>query len=178
MVKASKINSIFLSLVFLVVGVSLQGQTDYKADKLSRVKVSVKKYEVLQTKIYTMDNQLVYANTELALVGEETSVVDLDNLSKQPGLNAKTLKKQPILASNSNSESILFYNNNNILPNNFFSIKENQSSRETEQISIGYPNNHLANVDLTVAGISTSSSRSITELPGYVPLAGFNLKLK
>lgn len=110
-----KIKNLLLSFIMLALWMPfLEGQIELKDDRTNTFKITVKKYEVIETEIHTMDGQLIYANTDITFVAEETGVINLENLSKEPGLNAKIPKNQNFLTNNSKSNSILFSEKTNI----------------------------------------------------------------
>lgn len=168
-----------LNFIFLGVLLPLSyGQTNLLEGQSTNLKMTVKKYEILQTEIRNTDNQLVYANTDLVLIGEKTSNLDLEKFKGKSKASPQMPANQFLQANRPNSESILFLDNNNkrTSPNLVFNAE--QTTFRPKKLNVGYSNNPPTNTYLNLATLSLPENRSITDLPGYVPVVSYGLKLR
>ena len=65
------------------------GQSFLPEGQSSDLKITVRKYEVIQTEIHTIDNQFVYANTDIAFVGEKAGIINLEKLDEKSRKNSE-----------------------------------------------------------------------------------------
>ena len=72
----------------------------------------------------------------------------------------------------------MFIKNNYEKTNLNVKLPLQQNSSKGREIYIGYSNNQQANYYLNQSYLSFSKNRSINKLPGYIPLLGFEIKLK
>lgn len=131
--------SLLLSFALLAVLVSsLHGQADLLAST-SDLTVVVKKYEVIQTEIFTADKQLVFANTDLSLIGEQTGKMEVDGLLRQPEAVPQKQKKSTnelILAHYPNSNSLVVSKQPTIMPTSQVSLTTKQLPSNNTRVGL------------------------------------------
>lgn len=174
------LNLILLS-VFLP---SMYGQTNPSEGLSTDLKMTVKKYEVIQTEIRTADNLLVYANTDMVFIGEKMDNIDLEELKKPAEASPKIPANQflqvnrPKKLNRPNYESIIYIGNNNRKTTPNVVLNGEQKMYRDKKLNVGYPSDRPTNNYTNLATLSLPENRSITDLPGYVPVASYGLKLR
>ena len=173
--------TIFLSLMLIGISIlSLAAQVNIQEDNLvsSTLKVIIKKYEVVQTEIYTKENQLIYANSDMLFIGQKTGLIDTEKLSKTPGLNLhanwKTEKRTPA----PNKNSLIYLAKEKVQPTKFKLNSESTTSPKPINISLGHLHKVQQHREKAITPNFSVSNKSITDLPGYIPLVVFNLRKK
>jgi len=153
------------------------GQTTL-IDGPTNLKMSVKKYEVIQTEIRTTDNLLVYANTDMVFVGEKTSNIDIEKFKKAPKVSPKVPVNQFLQVNRPNSDSVIFLKNNSQSTSPYLALNTEQTVLRDKKLAFGYPNNSPVNTSVNLAALSLPENRSITNLPGYIPVASYGVKFR
>lgn len=165
-------NLILSLIVLLSISVNSIGQSTIEDNQM--IAVVTKKYELIQTEFYTLDQQLLHASTDVFLMEEKVDVIDLQETLRQPSFTLKTPASQLLQISNG-KETNSFYTQkiHNTAPS-FRLMEKPTSSIPLKNVSIGSTSQilqkHLNNN-------ATRNIISVSELPGAVPLAGFSFKL-
>lgn len=154
------------------------GQSLIPEGQTTKLKMTVKKYEVVETEIRTIDHQLVYANTDLVFIGKKTRDIDLERFKNKPDTNPSSPANQFLQVNRPNSGSVLFVINNNKKTNLKLAFDVEPKSFEGKHFYVGYPSNKPANSYFNLTTLALAENRSITDLPGYIPAVGYGLKLK
>lgn len=154
------------------------GQTNLLEGQSTSFKITVKKYEILQTEIRTIENQLVYANMDLTLVGEQTGNIDLEKFKSKLEKDTNVPTNQFLQVNRPSSESIILVKDNSIKTDSRFALTSEERGSNNKKFNIGYPNHQPVNTYTNLATLSLPENRSITDLSGYIPVVSYGLKLK
>lgn len=178
-------NVIFSICLLMWYTTVLQGQTSL--EKIDPIVPSLQEktrgYEVTQTGIVILDNYSYFANKNRSLVGEEVRLIELESMSKKPGLNSN------ILISNQHWSTSMPYLKSRIFDNDgpiqkrpmvvsFSRFNVNEMYAFNQGFGFGNSEEVAFREQLKIVTLSAPESRSITELPGYVPVATFNVPIK
>ena len=77
-------NLILSLIVLLSISVNSIGQSTIEDNQM--IAVVTKKYELIQTEFYTLDQQLLHASTDVFLMEEKVDVIDLQLKTNSPFL--------------------------------------------------------------------------------------------
>ena len=106
----------------------LKGQSSLTENLSSDLIVSIRKYDVIETAIYTKDKQLVFARKELFLSEERIGKIDGLTIPEQKTVSAPKKKSihELILESHPNSASIMYISNDFLKPTFNISAKNKE----------------------------------------------------
>ncbi len=159
------------------------GQISSPEGQDGNLKMVIKKYEVIETELYSADNLLVYANTELVFVGEEKGNIDLKKLKKPPQKEKKpVLSNQFLTAGNSILENNLLFKPDLFIDKDYnapmvdLGFREQQEYAKDKNIHFGSNMNQLPS---KVTPSSFLPERgTITKSPGYLTGVSFSKSLR